>query len=163
MGVVIVEVMRYAVVTQAWIESPCRSSAIVRIEVLTMVWSSAPRNIPSISPDRMARTWACVYSPVSSGDRVWLVAISNESRDHRPPTPHSLGCRHERSDPGPLLLDGLGAGVRAARAGPHVGTAPPCSRGRAGRRTAHRGRARRRAPRRGGRPPRRRAVRLARP
>ena len=41
---------------------------MVRIDVLTIVWSSAPRNIPSISPDRIVRIWAWVYSPVSAGE-----------------------------------------------------------------------------------------------
>src|SRR3954469_17613700 len=50
------------------------------MEVLTMVWSSAPRNIPSSSPVRIVRTWACVYSPVSAGDVVArFVAIGNHS------------------------------------------------------------------------------------
>ena len=78
-----VEVIRYAVVTHAWMDRPSRSSAMVRIDVLTMVWSSAPRNIPSSSPVRIVRTWAWVYSPVSAGDCTAassLVAICNESR-----------------------------------------------------------------------------------
>src|SRR5882757_5959876 len=54
-GVVSVEVIRYAVVTQACRLSPSRSSAIVRMDVLTMVWSSEARNIPAISPARMVR------------------------------------------------------------------------------------------------------------
>src|SRR4051794_25845411 len=53
---------------------------MVRIDVLTMVWSSAPRNIPSSSPVRMVRTCAWVYSPVSTGDGAALVAIGNEPR-----------------------------------------------------------------------------------
>ena len=53
---------------------------MVRIDVLTMVWSSAPRNMPSISPERIVRIWACVYSPVSAGAGSDLVAIDNESR-----------------------------------------------------------------------------------
>ena len=36
-GVVTVEVIRYAVVTQACADNPCRSSAMVRIEVETIV------------------------------------------------------------------------------------------------------------------------------
>ena len=36
-GVVTVEVIRYAVVTQAYADNPCRSSAMVRIEVETIV------------------------------------------------------------------------------------------------------------------------------
>src|SRR4051794_4542217 len=39
-GVEIVDVMRYAVVAHAWIDSPLRSSAMVRIAVATIVWSS---------------------------------------------------------------------------------------------------------------------------
>ncbi len=52
-GVTIVEVMRYAVVTQAIEDSPCRSSAMTRMADATMVWSSAARNIPIIKPMRM--------------------------------------------------------------------------------------------------------------
>ena len=70
MGVVIVEVIRYAVVTHAWTDSPCRSSAIVLIEVATIDWSRAARNIPSSRPDRIVRTWAWLYSPLSSALRV---------------------------------------------------------------------------------------------
>ena len=51
----IVEVIRYAVVTQACRSGPCRSSAIVRIAVATIVWSSAARNMPSIRPMRIVR------------------------------------------------------------------------------------------------------------
>ena len=43
-----------------------RSSAMVRIDVATMDWSRAARNIPSRRPERMVRIWAWVYSPVSS-------------------------------------------------------------------------------------------------
>ena len=50
-GVAIVEVIRNAVVAQACRSKPCRSSAMVRIAVETMVWSSAARNMPSIRPD----------------------------------------------------------------------------------------------------------------
>src|SRR6476661_8280818 len=76
MGVVIVEVIRYAVVTHACTDSPCRSSAIVRIAVLTIVWSRAPRNIPSIRPDRIVSTWAWVYSPVSAEVALALIGSS---------------------------------------------------------------------------------------
>ncbi|MBM7804033.1 hypothetical protein JOE58_003284 [Curtobacterium luteum] len=50
MGVAIVEVMRYAVVTQACWSSPCRSSPIVRIAVPKTVWPSDDRNMPAIRP-----------------------------------------------------------------------------------------------------------------
>src|SRR4051794_6551823 len=60
--------MRYAVVTQAWTDRPLRSSAIVRIDVLTIVWSRAPRNMPSISPDRIVRICRWVYSPAVESD-----------------------------------------------------------------------------------------------
>src|SRR3954447_23996580 len=83
MGVAMVEVIRYAVVTHAWTERPWRSSAMGRIDVLTIVWSRAPRNMPSSSPERIVRIWRWVYSPVSSGDgapSTWsLVAIGNHS------------------------------------------------------------------------------------
>jgi hypothetical protein len=75
---VIVEVMRYAVVTHAWIDSPSRSSAMVRIDVLTMVWSSAPRNIPSSSPVRIVRICAWEYSPVSAASALFVV-IGNQA------------------------------------------------------------------------------------
>ena len=48
-----VEVMRKAVVTQACAARPCRSSPMVRMAVLTTVWSSAARNIPISSAERM--------------------------------------------------------------------------------------------------------------
>src|ERR1700712_3692040 len=54
-------------------ERPCRSSAMVRIDVPTMDWSSAARNMPSSSPERIVRIWACVYSPESSPG-LWLVS-----------------------------------------------------------------------------------------
>src|SRR6478609_9436339 len=76
MGVVIVEVIRYAVVTHACTDSPCRSSAIVRLAVLTIVWSRAPRNIRSIRPDRIVSTWAWVYSPVSAEVALALIGSS---------------------------------------------------------------------------------------
>ena len=46
---------------------------MVRIEVLTMVWSRAPRNMPSISPDRIVTTWAWVYSPVAGSPLLTLL------------------------------------------------------------------------------------------
>ncbi len=52
-GVEIVEVMRKAVVAHAWREKPCRSSAIVRMAVDMIVWSSAARNMPISRPTRM--------------------------------------------------------------------------------------------------------------
>ena len=55
-------------VTQAWTDSPCRSSPIVRIAVETIVWSSAARNMPSISPDRIVRIcrWRQLARPTSA-------------------------------------------------------------------------------------------------
>src|SRR6185503_3862139 len=85
MGVVIVEVIRYAVVTQACRDSPFRSSEIVRIAVETMVWSRAPRNMPIIRPVMMVRIWRWVYSPDSGGavaDREGDVDIGS----------HPIGC-----------------------------------------------------------------------
>src|SRR3954454_22748595 len=46
-------VIRYAVVTQACPARSWRSSAMTRIALATMVWSSAARNIPIIRPIRM--------------------------------------------------------------------------------------------------------------
>jgi hypothetical protein len=54
-GVAIVEVIKNAVVTQAWADSPFRSSPMRLIAVDTMVWSNAARNMPSSSPARIAR------------------------------------------------------------------------------------------------------------
>src|SRR6478736_9444673 len=50
-----VAVMRYAVVTQAWPARSLRSSAMTRMALATIVWSSAARNIPIMSPTRMVR------------------------------------------------------------------------------------------------------------
>src|SRR6476660_9548457 len=47
--------MRYAVVTQAWPARSLRSSAMTRMALATIVWSSAARNIPIMSPTRMVR------------------------------------------------------------------------------------------------------------
>jgi hypothetical protein len=58
--VAIVDVMRNAVVTQACIDSPLRSSPMVRIAVETTVWSRAARNMPISSPDKIVMIWACV-------------------------------------------------------------------------------------------------------
>src|SRR5690242_12141685 len=68
-----VDVIRYAVVTHACELSPCRSSAIVRIEVLTMVWSSAARNIPSIRPLRIVMIWRCVSLPAGADGAIAAV------------------------------------------------------------------------------------------
>ena len=46
-------VMRYAVVTHAWPARSLRSSAMTRMALATIVWSSAARNIPIISPTRI--------------------------------------------------------------------------------------------------------------
>ncbi len=62
-GVVIVEVIRYAVVAHACWLRPCRSSEIVRIAVLTIVWSRAARNMPSSRPLRMVRICRWVSPP----------------------------------------------------------------------------------------------------
>src|SRR3954453_4912853 len=63
---------------------------MVRIEVLTIVWSRAPRNMPIINPTRMVRIWAWVYSPVSLGlggasGRLAEVGVLIESRVYRCP------------------------------------------------------------------------------
>ena len=65
-GVAIVEVMRYAVVTHACADNPCRWSAMTRIAEATMVWSRAARNIPIISPMRMVTI--CLWVNGSSRD-----------------------------------------------------------------------------------------------
>jgi hypothetical protein len=48
---------------------PWRSSAIVRIDVATMVWSSAARNMPSINPERMVRICRCESAALGSRSR----------------------------------------------------------------------------------------------
>src|SRR4051812_36030910 len=45
--------MRDAVVTQAWPARALRASAMTRMALATIVWSSAARNIPIMSPTRM--------------------------------------------------------------------------------------------------------------
>ena len=40
---------------------------MVRIEVATMVWSRAPRNIPIMSPPRIVRIWRCVGATLGRG------------------------------------------------------------------------------------------------
>ena len=49
-GVQNVAVSRYAVVTHARSDRPCRSSPMVRMDVAPIVWSSAARNMPIIRP-----------------------------------------------------------------------------------------------------------------
>ena len=55
-GVVMVEVIKYAVVAQAWIDNPFKSSPIVLIAVATIVWSSAAKKRPNINPMSMGTT-----------------------------------------------------------------------------------------------------------
>ena len=94
----IVLVIRYAVVTQACAESPLSLSAMVRIEVATIVWSSAARNIPSMSPVRIVTIWLCVrfapaYSVVvrSGAPSSWTCVVM---RSPCGPTPgESTRCR----------------------------------------------------------------------
>lgn len=61
-GVEIVEVIRYAVVTQACRERPLRSSPIV--------WSRAARNMPIIRPSRIVRIcrWLMVKEAGASAE-----------------------------------------------------------------------------------------------
>ena len=66
-SVAIVEVIRNAVVTHACTDNPFRSSPMVRMAVATMVWSSAARNMPSISPDRIVRICRCDSAPSDGG------------------------------------------------------------------------------------------------
>src|SRR5436190_13012310 len=70
MGVTIVAVTRYAVVTQAWTLNPCRSLAILTMAVPTIVWSSAPRNTVHIKLATIARICRRVSAggPVPAGD-----------------------------------------------------------------------------------------------
>src|SRR4029079_15432449 len=87
-GVVIVEVIRYAVVTQACRDSPWRSSEIVRIAVETIVWSRAPRNIPLITPVMMVRICRWLYSPDADEGEVEDFAAEDI-------VPHSIGCSRQ--------------------------------------------------------------------
>src|ERR1700733_4368826 len=66
-GVAIVVVIRNAVVTQACAVRSCRSLPIVLIAVDTMLESSAARNMPSMSPDRIVRIWRCDSAPSDAG------------------------------------------------------------------------------------------------
>src|SRR6188472_4085275 len=95
-----VAVIRYAVVAHAWWFRPLRSSAMVRIAVATMVWSSAARNMPIISPMRMVTIWRWVSGPVG----------------------RSGSPRAVVGDPGPDAVDVAAAGGDAvAAAGPAGG------------------------------------------
>src|SRR4051812_44029958 len=60
-----VAVIRYAVVTQACTDSPCRSSPMVRMAEATIVWSRAARNIPSISP--ASTSTICLWPSCAEG------------------------------------------------------------------------------------------------
>src|SRR5664280_272272 len=64
MGVEIVDVIMYAVVTQTCWSRPCSSSAIVFMAVPTTFWSSAAKNMPDISPMRIV----VICRGVSSSD-----------------------------------------------------------------------------------------------
>src|SRR5262245_11851478 len=54
-----VAVIRYAVVTHACPARSLRSSAMTRMALATMVWSSAARNIPIIRPMRIVMISRC--------------------------------------------------------------------------------------------------------
>ena len=54
-------------VTHACADRPCRSLPMVLIAVETIVWSSAARNMPSISPDRIVRICRWVNAPSVAG------------------------------------------------------------------------------------------------
>src|SRR5674536_301129 len=72
MGVEIVDVIMYAVVTQTCWSRPCSSSAIVFMAVPTTFWSSAAKNMPDISPMRIVVIWRGVSS---SDERAACVAV----------------------------------------------------------------------------------------
>src|SRR5665647_2904944 len=72
MGVEIVDVIMYAVVTQTCWSRPCSSSAIVFMAVPTTFWSSAAKNMPDISPMRIVVIWCGVSS---SDERAACVAV----------------------------------------------------------------------------------------
>src|SRR4051794_22993550 len=88
-----VEVIRYAVVTHACTDRPRRSSAMVRIAVETMVWSSAPRNIPIIRPVMIVRICAWVYSPDSDA------AVDAGCCGGVVIAPHPIGCLRQPMNP----------------------------------------------------------------
>src|SRR3954451_12421562 len=81
--------MRYAVVAHAWMLRPWRSSAIVRIAVETIVWSSAARNIPDMRAMRMTTIWrwvkddgaSCPTAPALLPAGVAVVMRSPDQRD----------------------------------------------------------------------------------
>src|SRR4051794_33121576 len=78
-GVEIVAVMRYAVVTHAWTLRPCRSSPMVRIADVTMVWSSAARNMPSIRPPSTCTIWRWLNCDDPGGATVVLLILTPSS------------------------------------------------------------------------------------
>ena len=64
---------------------------MVRIAVETIVWSSAPRNMPIIRPVMMVRIWRWVYWPDSAGG-----TLASETDDI---ALHSIGCPRQ-----PIIL-----------------------------------------------------------
>ena len=94
-GVEIVEVIRYAVVAQACTLRPFRSSAMVRMEVETMVWSSAARNIPDIRPPMMIRIWRWLRLPgaATCGAGAVIQFSSGRVSGRRTPKPLGSGSR----------------------------------------------------------------------
>src|ERR687883_442174 len=107
--------MRYAVVTQACRLSPLRSSAMVRIEVATIVWSRAARNIPDMRPARMMTIWRWVkddgasFTTAAGGPPAGVaVVMRSPGREYG-----GRGARRERvpREPAPLAA-GRGAACR---------------------------------------------------
>src|SRR5450756_2430676 len=99
MGVEIVDVIMYAVVTQTCWSSPCSSSAIVFMAVPTTFWSRAAKNMPDISPRRIVVIWRGVSSSDERCAGVAVVVICplggavsyTHLRAHE--TRHDLVCR----------------------------------------------------------------------
>src|SRR4051812_50103949 len=98
---------------------PLRSSAIVRIAVETIVWSSAARNIPDMRPARMTTTCRWVKDDGASGATA--------------PAPLPAGGGGGMRSP--YLGDGGGGGGRRGLGGggPGGGGAVPGGRGAPGR------------------------------
>src|SRR3954453_21522755 len=125
-GVEIVAVIRYAVVTHAWTLRPCRSSPIVRIAEVTIVWSSAARNMPSIRPPSTCTIWRWLNCDDAGGARVVLLILTPSSTPlglptNEAPTQTVFGaeeCVTSQETINGRLLGDLAVGA-VARAGGH--------------------------------------------
>src|SRR5659263_350229 len=88
---------------------------MVRIEVATMVWSRAPRNIPIMSPPRIVTIWRCVGATLGrAGTGTAAAAASTGGVDEWEvwDTGTSRGC---------AATDGFEAGVEPTGSGERGG------------------------------------------